>query len=74
MVRHFRGLSKMQNLEVEHVLASSGDKKISIVTIEGHSFVRVRKAHEAIILSKEEYEDFADTIDEAKWALNEIRK
>ena len=64
----------MKNLEVEQVLASSGENKISIVTIEGHSFVRVRRGHEVIILTREDYVDFADTVDDARLALNEVRK
>ena len=61
----------MKNLEVLQVLASYGDIKISIVEIEKHPFVRVRKGHEVIILTKDEYEYFYEAVEEAMHALNQ---
>jgi hypothetical protein len=59
----------MKNLEVLRVLASIGDTKVSVVEIEKSSFVRVKKGHETIIISKAEFDDFAKVIGEAHWTF-----
>ena len=60
----------MKNLEVDKILAAQGDTKISIVSIENNPFVRVRKGHETIIMTKDEYEYFYEAVEEAMYALN----